>query len=156
MTVVGVVPAAGYALRLQPLPHSKEVLEVGGRPIMDYLVDRMWAGGADEVRVVTRPEKTDVIANAERLGASVVLARPATINDSLAAGIAGLAPADIVLLGFPDSLWDPPDGFRRLADAVVAGPRGGPWALRLPRVSRARTTSSSTSREPSRTSTSSR
>ena len=122
MTVVGVVPAAGYALRLQPLPHSKEMLQVGGRPIMDYLVDRMRAGGADEIRVVTRREKEDVIAHCERLGASVVLAEPPTINASLAAGVEGLAPADTVLLGFPDSLWMPDDGFRRLAETVESGP----------------------------------
>ena len=83
MTVVGVVPAAGYALRLQPLPHSKEMLQVGGRPIMDYLVDRMRAGGAEEIRVVTRREKEDVIAHCERLGASVVLAdRPRSTRRS--------------------------------------------------------------------------
>jgi glucose-1-phosphate thymidylyltransferase len=122
VAIVGVVPAAGYALRLQPLPHSKELLDVGGRPIMDYLIERMRAAGADELRVVTRPEKQDVIDHAERLGAAVVLGNPPTINDSLAAGLAGLAPDDIVLLGFPDSLWEPVDGFRRLVDVVQTGP----------------------------------
>lgn len=122
MAIVGVVPAAGYALRLQPLPHSKELVDVGGRPIMDYLVERMRAAGADELRVVTRPEKQDVIDHAGRLGASVVLGNPPTINDSLAAGIAGLAPDDVVLLGFPDSLWAPLDGFHRLVEVVQAGP----------------------------------
>jgi len=122
VAIVGVVPAAGYALRLQPLPHSKEMLDVGGRPIMDYLVDRMRAAGADQLRVVTRHEKQDVIDHAERLGAYVVLGNPPTINDSLAAGIAGLAPDDIVLLGFPDSLWEPLDGFRQLLEVVQTGP----------------------------------
>ena len=121
MAIVGVVPAAGHALRLQPLPHSKELLDVGGRPIMDYLVERMRAAGADELRVITRPEKQDVIDHAARLGASVVLGNPPTINDSLAAGMAGLAPDDIVLLGFPDSLWEPLDGFHRLLEVVQAG-----------------------------------
>ena len=52
---------------------------------------------------------------------SVVLAEPPTINASLAAGVAGLAPSDIALIGFPDSLWMPEDGFRRLAASVEAG-----------------------------------
>ncbi|HZB36129.1 MAG TPA: NTP transferase domain-containing protein [Gaiellaceae bacterium] len=55
--IVGVVPAAGHATRLQPLEGSKELLEIGGRPVFDYLVERLRAGGAEEIRVVTRPEK---------------------------------------------------------------------------------------------------
>ena len=115
------MPAAGYAVRLQPLPHSKELLPAGGRPVMDYIIERMRAGGADEVRVVTRPEKADVVEHARRLGVGLILAHPATLSASFAAGLAGLAPDDIALLGFPDSIWEPHDGFRRLVDAVDAG-----------------------------------
>lgn len=120
MAIVGVIPAAGWARRLQPLECSKEVLEVGGVPVMDQLCERMRSGGASELRVVTREEKEDVVANAERLGAAVVLDRPATINQSFAAGLAGLGADDLALLGFPDSLWEPPDGYRRLVEAVEA------------------------------------
>lgn len=94
---------------------------MGGRPVIDYLVERMRAGGCDELRVVTRPEKEDVRAYAEAIGASVVLGRPATINHSFAAGMAGLGHEDIVLLGFPDSIWEPVDGYRRLVAAVQGG-----------------------------------
>jgi glucose-1-phosphate thymidylyltransferase len=119
--VVGIVPAAGYATRLQPLNCSKEIVPVGGRPVMDFLVERMRAGGASEIRVVTRPEKRDVIEHAESLGALVVLARPATTSESFAAGLQGLEPEDVALLGWPDTLWEPPDGYRRLVDAVERG-----------------------------------
>jgi glucose-1-phosphate thymidylyltransferase len=119
--IVGVVPAAGYALRLQPLPHSKELLQAGGRPVMDHVIEKMRAGGADEVRVVTRPEKEDVVERARELGVTLVLAHPPTLNASFAAGLAGLAPADIALLGFPDSIWEPLDGFRTLVDVVLRG-----------------------------------
>ena len=119
--IVGILPAAGYAVRLQPLDCSKEVLEVEGKPLIAHLAERMRIGGADQLRVVTRPEKTDVIARARELGADVVLAHPATINESFAAGMAGLAPGDVVLLGFPDSLWEPPDGYRGLVEAVEGG-----------------------------------
>lgn len=121
MALVGILPAAGYAVRLQPLDCSKEMLEVGGRPVIDYLVERMRAGGCDELRVVTRPEKEDVRAYAEEAGASLVLAHTATINESFAAGMAGLEPEDVVLLGFPDSLWEPVDGYARLVAAVEGG-----------------------------------
>lgn len=121
MAIVGIVPAAGYAVRLQPLDRSKELLEIAGRPVIDYLVERMGAGGAEEIRVVTRPEKEDIVSYAQGIGAAVVLAHPPTINDSFVAGLSGLRPEDIALLGFPDSLWQPPDGYRTLVDAVGGG-----------------------------------
>jgi glucose-1-phosphate thymidylyltransferase len=116
--VVGVVPAAGRALRLQPLPCSKEVLRVGGRPVLDYLVERMRAAPCDELRVVTRPDKQDVVDRAVELGAIVVEGHPPSVADSLLLGMEGLARDDVVLFGFPDSLWEPVDGFARLLTAL--------------------------------------
>jgi dTDP-glucose pyrophosphorylase len=121
MAVVGVVPAAGFATRLQPLPISKEMLAVGTRPVMDYIVVRMRAGGCTRLRIVTRPEKEDVITHAVDLGAEVVLGHPESVSASLHAGIADLADDDIVLIGFPDSLWEPVSGYRRLVEAVRNG-----------------------------------
>jgi glucose-1-phosphate thymidylyltransferase len=121
VAIVGVIPAAGYASRLQPMRGSKEVLAIGGRPVMDYLVDRMLRGGADELRVVTRPEKVDVIAHAKKLGLAIVLAHPTTTSESFVAGMEGLAPDDIVLIGWPDSLWEPDDGYVPLVAAVREG-----------------------------------
>jgi glucose-1-phosphate thymidylyltransferase len=123
--IVGVIPAAGYATRLQPLDCSKEVYPVGGRPVMNHLIDRMRAAPCDELRVVTRREKTDVIANAREQGARVVVARPATLAASFLAGIEGLADDDIALLGFPDSLWEPADGYRRVLALLAQGFRVG-------------------------------
>lgn len=121
MSIIGLIPAAGYAERLQPLDCSKEVLEVAGKPLIAHVAERMRTGGASALRVVTRPEKLDVIAQAQSLEASVIRAHPATINESFAAGMTGLAPDDVVLLGFPDSLWEPPDGYRTLVEAVKGG-----------------------------------
>jgi glucose-1-phosphate thymidylyltransferase len=120
MAVVGVIPAAGYATRLQPLPCSKEMLEIRGRPVMDYVVERMRRTDC-ELRVVTRPEKEDVIAHAKDLGATIVLACPATTSESFAAGMEDLAPDDIVLIGWPDTLWEPEDGYLQLIEAVEEG-----------------------------------
>jgi dTDP-glucose pyrophosphorylase len=121
VSIVGVIPAAGYATRLQPLVGSKEVLPVRGKPMLDHVVGRMLAGGCDRLRVVTRPEKEDVIAHAGALGAEVVLAHPETVGASFFAGMAGLADEDIVLIDFPDTIWEPVDGFVRLVEAVRAG-----------------------------------
>jgi glucose-1-phosphate thymidylyltransferase len=121
VATVGVIPAAGYATRLQPLECSKEVYPVGGRPVMDFLVERMRAAPCTELRVVTRPEKLDVIRNAARHGATVIRARPPTLADSILAGMSGLADDDVVLLGFPDSIWEPVDGFRQVVALLSAG-----------------------------------
>jgi dTDP-glucose pyrophosphorylase len=121
LAIVGVIPAAGHATRLQPLDGSKEVLPVRGRPVMDYVVDRMRRAGCDELRVVTRPDKSDVVAHAEALGAVVVLAHPATTSESFVAGMGGLAPDDVVLIGWPDTLWEPEDGYVPLVAAVRDG-----------------------------------
>jgi mannose-1-phosphate guanylyltransferase len=119
---VGIVPAAGHARRLQPLLEgSKEVYPVGGRPVMDYLLERMETAGCAEIRVVTRPEKEDVVDRARARGAAVVLARPASVSESLLAGVEGLEAGTAVVFGFPDTLWQPPDGFVRLLAALRPG-----------------------------------
>lgn len=138
MEIVGVIPAAGYAARLQPLDGSKEVLPVGGRPVMDYLVDRMRAGGCTRTRIVTRPEKTDVIAHCGKLGVEVVLATPATVSDSFRFGMDDLGDDDIVLLGFPDTLWEPQDGYRPLVEAVQQGREVALGLFRIPASERLR------------------
>lgn len=121
MAVVGVIPAAGHATRLQPLNCSKEVYPVRGRPVMDHLVERMVKAPCDEIRVVTRPDKTDVIENALRHGAVVVEARPASLGESILAGAKGCSKGDVVLLGFPDSIWEPVDGFTSVLTLLRRG-----------------------------------
>jgi NDP-sugar pyrophosphorylase family protein len=82
---------------------------------MEHLLDRLRAAGSDEIRVVTRAEKHDVVAIAEAAGAIVVTGEPPTVPASLALGVEGLAPDDVVLFGFPDTLWEPRDAFATLA-----------------------------------------
>jgi glucose-1-phosphate thymidylyltransferase len=115
-----VIPAAGYASRLQPLDLSKEVYPIRGRPVMDFLIERMRAAPCSELRVVTRPEKRDVIENAARHGATVIEGHPSSLAESVLAGMRGLAPDDVVLMGFPDSLWEPVDGYRRIVATLEA------------------------------------
>ena len=119
--VVGLVPAAGYARRLQPLSCSKEVLTIGGRPLMSFLLARMRIAGCSRIRVTTRPDKTDVVELARREGIEVVLARPESVSDSLLAGLVDLPDDAVALVGFPDTIWEPADGFVRLVEEVRAG-----------------------------------
>ena len=57
-----IILAAGYATRLRPLTDTwaKELLPVGGRPIIDWIVDAIAEVDAvDEVHVVTNARKVD-------------------------------------------------------------------------------------------------
>jgi glucose-1-phosphate thymidylyltransferase len=116
-----VIPAAGYGTRLGAIPGSKELLEVGGRPLIDHLVDHLRAAPCDELRIVTRPEKSDVLEYARQIGARAIEGHPESLAHSIARGLDGLADDAVVCLGYPDCLWEPLDGFRTL----VAGVREG-------------------------------
>jgi glucose-1-phosphate thymidylyltransferase len=115
---VGLVPAAGYGTRLAGLDGSKEALDVRGRPVLDYLLERLRRAGCADVRVVTRPEKRDVIELAGARDATVVLGRPASVSASLLLAVEGIAPETPVLFGFPDTIWAPVDGFARLLERL--------------------------------------
>src|SRR2546423_1788213 len=72
-----IVLAAGYATRLRPLTDTiaKELLPVGGRPIIDWILDRLGeVDGLDAVHVVTNARKA---AQFERWAAG----RDVTIHD---------------------------------------------------------------------------
>lgn len=136
MATVGVIPAAGHATRLQPLNCSKEVYPIHGRPVMDFLVERMRSGGCAEIRVVTRAAKRDVAEHARRLGATVIDARPPSPAASIVAGLRGLAHDDIVLLGYPDSIWEPVDGFVPLIELIESGSEAALGLFRTTEVER--------------------
>lgn len=121
VSVVGIVPAAGHATRLGLATGSKEALAVRDRPLIEYLVERMQLAGVDRLRVVTRPAKTDLIDLARSLGAEILLGEPRTVGQSFALGITGLEPGDIVLFGFPDTIWSPTGGFVALRELVESG-----------------------------------
>jgi glucose-1-phosphate thymidylyltransferase len=67
--------AAGYGTRLQPLTDQvpKELLHVGGRPIIEWILESVAAvPGIDEIHVVTNAGKVDAFASwAEGRGVTV-------------------------------------------------------------------------------------
>jgi hypothetical protein len=94
---------------------------------MDYEIGRMRRAPCDELRVVTRPEKRDVIENARRHGAIVVEAYPPSLGQSFYTGLRDLPDTDVVLMGFPDSVWEPVDGYR----ITLGFLREGGWDVAL-------------------------
>jgi NDP-sugar pyrophosphorylase family protein len=114
--IAAVVPAAGHATRLRGLVEgSKELLEVNGRPVIDHLLELL--APADEVRVVVRPAKEDLVAHLHGR-VTIVEGGPRTVSESIGLGLAGLGDDDLVLVGFPDTLFGPADAFERLLGAL--------------------------------------
>ena len=126
----GVIPAAGRGSRIQPLAFSKELLPVGSRndgmrerpcAVSEYLVERMIAGGADKLCFVIAPGKSDIM---EYYGEGYGGAAAAFVVQPEASGLCDavfrarhLSPADEpVLVGLPDTVWFPLDGFAHLPD----------------------------------------
>lgn len=119
--MIGVIPGAGHARRLPLLGGSKEMLPIGGRPVISYLVERLRASEPDAIRLVTRRQKSDLVRWARREGLEVVLSTPPTVAASLLDGSWDLDDHAIVLTGFPDTLWEPLDAFARLRAEVLEG-----------------------------------
>src|ERR687888_1477523 len=133
--VLGIVPAAGAASRLQPLAFSKEMLPVGSavdeqgveRPkaVSEFLVERMLLAGADRICFVISPEKTDIIPYYARHPAGrrfcyVVQERPMGLCDALFRALDLVHDDEEVLIGLPDTVWFPVDGFARLPTDELA------------------------------------
>jgi dTDP-glucose pyrophosphorylase len=121
--VVGVIPAAGHARRLRLAAGSKEMLPIGDRPVISYLVERLSAGVPAGIRLVTRPEKSDLVAWAREHGLDVVFSAPPNVCASVLDGSQDLDDDAIVLTGFPDTVWEAKDAFAKLRSAVLDGHR---------------------------------
>ena len=124
--VIGLVPAAGYASRLSPLPMSKELLpvdfgllgQIAGRPKLaaEYLIETMVNGGMEEAFVIIRPGKWDIPAffgDGSALGIRLAYLTvhsergvPFTLDQAFP-----FVQGKIVALGFPDILFWPRDAF---------------------------------------------
>ena len=124
--MIGIIPAAGAGQRIQPLGCSKELLPVGSRmvdgierpkAVAEYLVERMIAAGADQICMVISAEKTDLIRYfAERdYGAEifyVLQQKPLGLCDSLFRAQPFAIHHERVLIGLPDTIWFPENGYR--------------------------------------------
>ncbi len=128
--IVGLIPAAGRASRLAPLPCSKELVPIGfqtaaegaerrPKPVSQYLLDRMKRAGARKVFFVARAGKWDIAdyyGDGSRLGlhlAYLHVGAPWGPPFSVAQAVPFIGDATVVF-GFPDILVDPVDSFSPL------------------------------------------
>jgi dTDP-glucose pyrophosphorylase len=124
----GIVPAAGLGTRIQPLAFSKELLPVGTRndggterprAICEYLLDRMLQAGATRICFVVSPAKADIISYfGGRIGNApicyAIQSNPGGLCDALFTALPFISPGDDVLVGLPDTVWFPVNGFDHL------------------------------------------
>jgi len=130
----GIIPAAGAGSRIQPLAFSKELLPVGSRleneverprAVSEYLVERMIAGGATKICFVISSHKSDILGYyGGQVGpaeiAYVVQPQPAGLCDALFRAVPFIHPDESVLIGLPDTIWYPENGFVLLPDDVLS------------------------------------
>jgi glucose-1-phosphate thymidylyltransferase len=130
----GIVPAAGSGTRIQPLAFSKELLPVGSRvedgterprAVSEYLVERMVRAGADRICFVISPTKSDILRYyGSRLGpthiAYVVQPEARGLCDAIFRALPLIHPADMVVIGLPDTVWFPEDGLTALPDHCLS------------------------------------
>ena len=128
--VVGLIPAAGMAKRLQPFPCSKEVYPVGfaldektGAPrpkvAAQYLLEKFRAAGITKAYLVIKDGKWDIpnyFRDGSLLGLSLAyivipgsLGPPDTLDRAYP-----FIEAKRVAFGFPDILFGPDDAYARL------------------------------------------
>src|SRR3954465_6087476 len=122
----GIIPAAGAGTRIQPLAFSKELLPVGSRfergverprAVSEHLVERMLIGGANRLCFVISREKADILAYyGGRVGAADVAygvqPKPAGLCDALFRAAPVVPLDETVLVGLPDTIWFPREGYR--------------------------------------------
>lgn len=138
LEVIGIIPAGGEALRIAPLPCSKEIFPIGFRPwgsdasagfrpkvACHYLLESMQAAGAQKIYLVLRKGKWDIpeyLGNGMDLGldlAYLILNRPYGAPYTVDQAFPFVQNA-LVLLGFPDILFEPQDTYVRLIEKLWA------------------------------------
>ncbi len=130
----GIIPAAGAGSRIQPLAFSKELLPVGSRfvsgqerprAVSEYLVERMVRGGATKICFVISPGKSDIMEyfGGAAGGAQVCYAvqpEPLGLCDSIFRAMPFIREDECVLIGLPDTVWFPENGFCSLGEGSLS------------------------------------
>ncbi len=130
----GIIPAAGAGSRIQPLAFSKELLPVGSRvdgdterprAVSEYLIERMLAASAKKLCFVISHGKSDIL---EYYGGGiggadisyVVQPKPNGLCDAIFRALPFIHEDEHVLVGLPDTIWFPADGFCMLPDGSLS------------------------------------
>jgi dTDP-glucose pyrophosphorylase len=93
--------------------------------VSEYLVERMIAGGANKICFVVSPGKSDIL---EYYGSKVysadvcytVQTQASGLCDAIFRALPFVGEDEHVLVGLPDTIWFPEDGFTYLEDEVLS------------------------------------
>jgi glucose-1-phosphate thymidylyltransferase len=152
--IVGLVPAAGQASRIAPLPCSKELYPIGFRNVdgveglrpkvvSHYLLEKMCLAGVRKAYIILRQGKWDIPSyfgdgtmvdmNLGYLMMRLPFGTPYTLDQAYS-----FVRHSVIVFGFPDILFEGDDAFVRLLDRldateanVVLGvfPVKSPWTM---------------------------
>jgi glucose-1-phosphate thymidylyltransferase len=135
--VIGLIPAAGKATRISPLPGSKELFPVGFHPhgpegelrpkvVSHYLLERMRLGGVTKAFLVIRKGKWDIpeyYGDGDMLDMQLgylIMNQPYGPPYTLDQAYPFVQHATVAF-GFPDILFTPEDAFAQLLAELNAG-----------------------------------
>ncbi len=130
--LIGLIPAAGQAKRISPLPYSKELLPIGfyelsvngnviSRPkaVSQYVLESMVSAGVERVYIILNRNKFDILryyGNGSEFGVSIAYlvvdhlgGMPYTLNQAQP-----WLTDETVLLGMPDTIFTPANAYVRL------------------------------------------
>ena len=130
--IVGLIPAAGQATRLAPLPFSKELYPIGQmrikgsdelrpKPVCIYLLEKMRAAGAKDVYIVLRKGKWDIPAylgdgsSLDMNLAYLIMGLPFGVPYTLDQAYPFIQEATVTF-GFPDIIFQSAGAFNELLD----------------------------------------
>src|SRR3989344_5339456 len=125
--IIGILPMAGKGSRLQPIGFSKELYPVIYKQkhfaISEFSVLAMSNAGADEIKLVINPEKSDIAryyAQKDYKTCMYFYNSP-SLPESCLFPIDRLHDDDICLFGLPDTLFSPLDGYEKIRIKIENG-----------------------------------
>lgn len=115
----GSIPAGGLGTRLQPLGFSKELAPVGGRAVIEYLIERLLLAKVDRIFINTAEDKTDLIrylsTKSPYRDHLVFLVRERKgLLDGIIQPAQFLRASDELIFGLPDTIWFPKNSFSQI------------------------------------------
>jgi glucose-1-phosphate thymidylyltransferase len=132
--IIGLIPAAGEAKRIAPLPCSKELYPVGlevekesklQRPksSCQYLIEKMQYGGVSKIYIILRKGKWDIpsyLGDGSQFGlhfAYLIMGLPFGVPYTLDQAYS-FVKENVVVFGFPDILFECNNAFQKLIKKI--------------------------------------
>lgn len=118
--MIAILPAAGKGTRmLEVSGGSKELLPIGGRTVLQLVVEEALNAGASRLAVVVSPAKPDLIEQARSIQDAELVTQEVPNGLAPAVALAGSCYPALVLL--PDTIFATSSPSKRLVDALNRG-----------------------------------